>query len=158
MLRGASSLRDSPSLSRKARDVLETSAGDASPRTRITHTITYPPARSMLPRNRLELIDRPSPPDEATTLKLLEARAPASSFACTIAASRFIFSLGSVIVSSPDVRFLQTVHEPLIPKRFFLSPARTTCNSSRQKSPWTHHRPQTIDRSPRAYLSFHPRK
>ena len=87
MLRGASLLRASPSLSRKARDVLETSAGDASPRTRITHTITYPPARSMLPRNRLELIDRPSPPDEATTLKLLEARAPASSFACTIAAS-----------------------------------------------------------------------
>ena len=32
MLRRASSLRDSPSLSRKARDVLETSAGDASPR------------------------------------------------------------------------------------------------------------------------------
>ena len=66
---------------------------------RITHTITYPPARSMLPRNRLELIDRPSPPDEATTLKFLEARAPASSFAWTIAASRFIFSLGSMIVS-----------------------------------------------------------
>ena len=135
MLRGASLLRDSPSLSRKARDVLETSAGDASPRTRITHTITYPPARSMLPRNRLELIDRPSPPDEATTLKLLEARAPASSFAWTIAASRFIFSFGSVIVSSPDVRLRQTVHEPLMPKRFLRSPARTTWSSSRQKSP-----------------------
>ena len=49
--------------------------GDAQPRTRITHTITYPPARSMLPRNRLELIDRPSPPDEATTLPFGSARA-----------------------------------------------------------------------------------
>ena len=112
----------------------------------------------MLPRNRRELIDRPSPPDEATTLRFFAALDPASSFACTIAANLFIFSLGKVIVSSPDVLFLQTVHEPLMPKRFFLSPAGTTCNSSLQKSPGIHHRPQTMDRSPRAYLSFHSRK
>ena len=112
----------------------------------------------MLPRNRLELIDRPSPPEDATTLRFFAARDPASSLTWTIAASRFIFSLGSVIVSSPDVRLRQTVHEPLIPKRFLRSPAGTTCNSSLQKSPGIHHRPQTMDRSPLAYLSFHPRK
>lgn len=112
----------------------------------------------MLPRNRLELIDRPSPPEDATTLRFFAARDPASSLACTIAASRFIFSFGNVIVSSPDVRLRQTVHEPLMPKRFLRSPAGTTCNSSLQKSPGIHHLPQTMDRSPLAYLSFHPRK
>ena len=125
---------------------------------RLTHTITYPPARSMLPRNRRDEIDRPSPPEDATTLRFFAARDPASSFACTIAANLFIFSFGNVIVSSPDVRLRQTVHEPLMPKRFLRSPAGTTCNSSLQKSPGIHHLPQTMDRSPLAYLSFHPRK
>ena len=112
----------------------------------------------MLPRNRLELIDRPSPPEDATTLRFFAALDPASSLAWTIAASRFIFSLGSVIVSSPDVLFLHTVQEPLMPKRFFLSPAGTTCNSSLQKSPGIHHRPQTMDRSPLLYLDAQSRK
>ena len=112
----------------------------------------------MLPRNRLELIDRPSPAEDATTLRFFAALDPASSFACTIAANLFIFSFGSVIVSSPDVRLRQTVHEPLIPKRFFLSPAGTTCNSSLQKSPGIHHRPQTMDRSPLLYLDDQSRK
>ena len=125
---------------------------------RITHTTTYPPARSMLPRNRLELIDRPSPADDATTLRFFAALDPASSLAWTIAANRFIFSFGKVIVSSPDVLFLQTVHEPLIPKRFLRSPAGTTCNSSLQKSPGIHHRPQTMDRSPLLYLDAQSRK
>ena len=112
----------------------------------------------MLPRNRLELIERPSPADDATTLRFFAALDPASSFACTIAANLFIFSFGNVIVSSPDVLFLHTVHEPLMPKRFFLSPAGTTCNSSLQKSPGIHHRPQTMDRSPLLYLDDQSRK